>query len=311
MEMQHFVNIDSLRRDDICVGKGSRNRNDSAFWRGDIISVTEKIDGSNASLRYNPDTGEFDAFSRKLPIYADDETPMVAFLNYAKTLNAADYADTPNYVIFGEWLRQHRIIYHPECMLKRYVYSIYDTNIQNWVTPDVVKEFCKTHNLEYVHELYYGPFISWDHCMSFMNQPFYGDAQEGVVVRNVSALERNDRSSHILKLVNDEYKETKDIQKIDPTKAASYEHTLDLIEFIVTKNRVEKIMLSLSEEGLIPENPTLDDISLIKKYVTSSVYRDCEKEEPEILYHCGKSAGNLCAGLTMKYIYDILKEKEN
>ena len=57
------------------------------------------------------------------------------------------------------------------------------------------------------NELYYGPFISWSHCLSFANAPAYGTQQEGIVIKNQTALEQ-ERGPHILKYVNPEFKET-------------------------------------------------------------------------------------------------------
>lgn len=45
-----------------------------------------------------------------------------------------------------------------------------------------MKEFAKEYGFNYVHELYYGEFISWEHCFSFANSPMYGEQQEGIAI---------------------------------------------------------------------------------------------------------------------------------
>lgn len=45
-----------------------KNKNTWAFEPGDHIVIQIKIDGSNASVRYDPETGKLAAFSRKQQI---------------------------------------------------------------------------------------------------------------------------------------------------------------------------------------------------------------------------------------------------
>ena len=51
--MKHFVDIEVLREKDEDLGGGLiKKGNAQAFNVGDVISITEKIDGSNASIEY-------------------------------------------------------------------------------------------------------------------------------------------------------------------------------------------------------------------------------------------------------------------
>ena len=76
--------------------------------------------------------------------------------------------------------------------------SSYSRQLRN---QDFVKKFAEKYDFCYPHELYYGPFISWNHCLSFANAPAYGTQQEGIVIKNQTALEQ-ERGPHILKIVN-------------------------------------------------------------------------------------------------------------
>ena len=66
------------------------------------------------------------------------------------------------------------------------------------VCKNEVKQICKFIGLEYIEELYYGSFISWEHCKSFLNKSVaYGPEQEGIVIKNQSKLRREDNKNPI------------------------------------------------------------------------------------------------------------------
>lgn len=61
MKQKHFLDIENLRENDTELRRG----NGYGFEKGDIVSITEKIDGSNSSIKYDPETDSLIAFSRK------------------------------------------------------------------------------------------------------------------------------------------------------------------------------------------------------------------------------------------------------
>ena len=197
--MKHYIDIQQLIEKDTEL----KESNCKAFVPGDMISITEKVDGSNASITI--EDGVLKAFSRKQEL--DETNTLDGFWNFVQTLKAEDFDQ--NLVIFGEWLRKNKIVYNPEAMHKWYVFDIYDKNTGTWKSQMFVKGYCIAHDLEYVHTLYEGPFISWDHCRTFMNSPIYGARQEGIVVKNISKLfDENNRQPSYLKLVNEDFKES-------------------------------------------------------------------------------------------------------
>lgn len=307
MEMKKFVDIENLRDADVDLGGGiMRKRNDLAFRKGNIISITEKIDGSNASIAYDVEDGTLKAFSRRQPLAFDNT--LAGFYNYVQTLPAKEYADTPNYVIFGEWSRRNKIIYDEDKTNKWYIYSIYDKTTEQWLPQAAVIAFANKHNLEYVHELYYGPFISWEHCRSFCHSPAYGERQEGIVIRNMDALANPDnRYPHILKIVNEDFAETQKRQKVvDPAVEAARAEARSLMETIVTRNRIEKELLKMRDDGIIGDEVIPEDMKIVAKNLPKRIYTDCIKEEPEIVEKCGEYAGKMCSSITMQIARDIL-----
>lgn len=306
VDMKKYIDIEVLRDADVDLGGGLfRKRNDLAFHVGDIISITEKLDGSNASTQYND--GKMLSFSRRQPL--DELNTLAGFYTFVSSLNPKDYADTPDYVIFGEWLRKNKISYNDENMLKWYIYSIYDKKNEKWLSVDEVKEFAKSHGLTYVHEFYYGPFISWEHCRSFMNMPQYGDRQEGIVVRNITALsDENNRYPHILKIVNEDFAETmkSKVRVVDPAVEAAKAESRALMESIVTKNRVKKELLKMRDDGILPNNIEPEHMGIVAKNLPKRIIADCVKEENEIFMKAGEYAGKMCASISMQIARDIL-----
>ena len=318
--MKHYVDIAVLREKDEDLGGGLiKKGNAGAFKKGDLISITEKVDGSNASISL--DNNIIKAFSRK-----DELTPtqtLDGFYDYVQGLKKDIIFSECNeleYVIFGEWLRKNKIKYFTENMKKWYVYSIWDRKTECWLSQEKVKEFCERKGLLYVHELYYGPFISWEHCRSFCNSPMYGDKQEGIVVRNIDALARNillrekgaieglHFDPHILKIVNDDFKESMKakIREVDPVKEAERARALELMESIVTKNRVEKMLLKLRDECIIPDELIPEHMGLIAKNLPKRIFEDFVKEEPEIVNACKEYAGKMCSTISMKIVRNML-----
>lgn len=311
--MKHFIDIENIREQDIDLGEGKiRYNNISGFKVGDIISITTKIDGSNASITYNETTGELDAFSRKQELTYNNT--LNGFYNYAKQLDKTAFKNHKNYIVYGEWMgcskRQNKITY--ERVFSWLIYSIWDTNTNLWLNQDKVKEFAKESGLEYIEELYYGPFVSWDHCKSFLHNSKYGNVQEGIVIRNIDELKRNgadDKHCHwIIKIVNTDFAESmvKKQRIKDPTKEKAKNEADELLKQIITQNRVEKCLHKLQEEKELPNNLDVQCLGDVAKKLTKRVFEDIVKEEPEIVAKCGEYAGKACNKLTMEIVRKLV-----
>ena len=57
----------------------------SAFHTGDIIQITEKLDGSNASVQYDVDSSSICAYSRKQPL--DFKNNLNGFYEFAQNMD--------------------------------------------------------------------------------------------------------------------------------------------------------------------------------------------------------------------------------
>lgn len=299
MQQKKFMNIQRLK-DQFVDG----------FRPGDMIVVQEKIDGSNAATRYDAETGTMVAFSRKKTL--DQYNTLNGFYNYIQTLNVDDYKEFPQYVIFGEWTgARNAIIYNKESTNKWYVFDIYNVEKEQYLPQEYVKEFAEEHDLIYVNTYYVGPFISWEHTMSFMGTSAYGDTQEGIVVKNQTRLnDQSERLPFVVKIVGEKFQEIKKsnhIRKIeDPQKLQERQNAMTLTESIVTMRRVEKELYKMRDEGILPLDWSESDMTKVARELPSRVYADCVKEEPEIVNEVGKYFGKFCSATAMKYARNII-----
>lgn len=282
--MKHYIEIQRLRTQDVVVDDTlTLEKNTDAFIQGDIISITEKIDGANSSIYYDKKLDRLRCFSSKNEL--DFSNQLRGFLIYVKSLDMGPFIKYPNYIFFGEWLVSHTVIYDESNYNKWYLFSVYDTVSGRWLSQDFVKKFAEKYDFFYPHELYYGPFMSWSHCLSFANDPAYGTQQEGIVIKNQTALE----------------------QERGPNKLNEKAEAEEYIRMIVTDARVMKCYHKLVDNGILPEKFELKYMKHVAQNLPKAVYEDCVKEELEILKKAGEFGGKLCSKVTMEIIKDKLK----
>lgn len=299
MVQKHFMDIQRLK-------EGYAD----GFQPGDYVSIQEKVDGSNASFRYDEESGKLVAFSRKKTL--DFQNTLSGFWNYIQSLDAEKFKDTPNYVVFGEWTgARNAIVYDNIHTGQWYVYDIYDVETEEYLPQYKVRKFVAKHGLTYVHTFYEGKWISWDHAMSFIQKPAYGDIQEGIVIKNMTRLnDPNSRLPFVVKVVGEKFHEVKKdnhIKKIvDPQKLQEREEAMRIVKSIVTKRRVEKHLYKMRDDGLIPTDWSENDMGVIARNLPSLVFEDCMKEEKETVEKAGKFFGKFCSSVCMMYAKNIV-----
>lgn len=286
------------------------------FSKDDIISITEKIDGSNASYEYNQISGEIDCFSRKNPL--TPEMTLMGFYEYCHRLpqETIDFLkNNPTLRVFGEWNLKHIVKYLPEQVKTFHCFDIYDTENQLWLPWTEVKNMCKEAGIETVPEFYYGNFVSWEHVLSFVGKTEFGlTTGEGVVVKNQTRLnDPNNRLPFVTKLVAADFKERMDRpakEPISPEELEKRNKNRSLAETIVTYPRVEKNLYKLiTEDNLVPEDWEATDMPVIARNLPSAVYRDCVKEANDVVVQVG-DFGKICNQIVMGYVKEMLKKKQ-
>ena len=301
--MKKYIDIENLREFDLDIGNGSiRKGNAHLFEVGDIISITEKRDGSNASATW--ENNQVKVFSRRMELNYNNT--LNGFYNHILSLPENIFSENPDYIFFGEWGTKNKLIY-TDNNTTWYIFDIWDKVEEKWLNPTIVKELCSKYNLTYINELYYGSFISWEHCRTFMNKPAYGDKQEGCVVRNITKFNSPDsRLPFILKIVNEDFKESMAEKVIDPEKEKAKLDAEKLGGSICTENRILKCLTKLQEDKIIPLEITPKDMKIVAQNLPKAVFDDCLKEEKEIVMAMGEYAGKIINSLTMKTVRNLI-----
>ena len=244
----------------------------------DNITITEKLDGANASFKLNRENG-VDCLSRNGPV--DETNTLRGYFGWIKE-NINPKLLNPRYRYFGEWLVSHHIQYKPECYQRFYLFSVYDDELQEYL-PDIVAEVeSKRLGLDTVPMFYKGKYISFEHLMEFVGKSDiavkYG---EGIVVKNTNY---RDKFGHqcFVKLVHENFSEVqKQKPPKDPNRPATPEQ--EFATMCVTKARVDKMLHKLVDEGIIEPDFGIEDMGLILKNLGNRIYEDILKEESDSL----------------------------
>lgn len=288
----------------------------STFEVGEPIVIQVKIDGSNASIAYDSKTNSLVAFSRRQAL--NEMNTLNGFWNYVQSLDVKAFAEIlgDRYIIFGEWLVPHSVKYPEDMYKKFYMFDVWDRETEQYLTQEdslAIFDRLKNYIPNYVHTLYNGPFISWEHTLAFLKENIYGEApcMEGIVIKRQDKLwSKSSRLPYYVKVVNEKFSEVHSSKPktIDPEKLAAREAEQAAVAEVVTKRRITKGLEKLIEDNIIPFDWDEHNMREISKTLPSFIYQDCQKEEPEIVINC-ENFGKICSQLTMKYVRNILQEK--
>lgn len=304
MVQKHFMDIERIKFSDEL-----KNGNTDGFKVGNIIQISEKVDGSNASICYDVDTNKLIAFSRKQELSYNNT--LNGFWNWVQTLDVTPFLKYPNYVFFGEWLVPHTVQYKEDAYRKFYFYDVFDKESQGYLPQVDVKKLAEEFGFIYVHEYYYGPFISWEHCESFLDKGSEIAVKdiEGIVVKDQTALNSTySKLPFVLKIINESFSEVKKtkVKVIKPDQQTSMDKAANIVAMLVTKNRVEKEIYKMRDEGILPEKIEPTDMGIVARYLPKRIYDDCMKEEKEYVIEAGEYFGRFCNAATMKFAKEII-----
>lgn len=309
MQQKHFTDIEVARP----IDDEFKVNNVGSFAVGDHISIQEKIDGANSSLAWDNEENVLKAFSRKRELTF--QNTLNGFWNYAQSVPrdvSTWFGMNPNMVMFGEWdIGCNKIKdYFEKYKHTWIVYDIYNKETEHYMPQEYVKHVTNQLNLQYIHVLYDGPFISWEHVTNFLQECTYGPTQEGVVIKNQDRLNDVDaRIPSYLKIVNADFKEKMKtrVHREKSINEIEEENRIDeLIKSIVTRRRVEKCLEKLRDEGILPQKIMPKDMKLVARNIPKCVYDDCVKEEKEIVDSCGTAFGKKCSSTAMAIARQII-----
>lgn len=294
--MKHYIDIQRLN-----------TKFADAFRVGDYITITEKIDGANFSIKYDPETDRVKAFSRKQELSFGNN--LRGAWDWAQKLDKGRVHAVlgDNLILFGEWLVSHSVPYPDDKYGKPYFFDLYDASEEIWCSHDEALRVVNALGLEFVPIFYVGQFTSWDDVRSYVGRTdLGGEYGEGVVVKNQTRLnDPNNRLPFYTKIVGERFAEKAERKiKSQPSaeKMAREAELNDMVASIVTPARVEKMVNKFVDEGLIPEDWDARDMGTIAKNLGRRIYEDCVKEEPDTVNEVGDSFGKRASSLAMAHV---------
>lgn len=291
------------------------------FNVGENIVIQEKIDGSNASIRYDEESGTLKAFSRRLEL--NSENTLNGFWDYVQSLNTIAFKEVlgSRYIVFGEWMGAKHAIKYPEDVYgKFWMFDVWDTQTEQYLPYEETRAFygrliaCgnKGKKFNFVPVFYIGKFESWEKAMELVGKTEVGaePSGEGIVIKRQDYLDsKSSRLPFYVKIVSEQFSEVHKSRKqkvIDPAAIAKKEANIALAATIVTQQRVQKMLYKFIEDGLLPQDWDEHNLKDISKILPNAIYRDCVKEENETVQQV-EDFGKVAAKLSMSIVRDLIK----
>lgn len=272
MNHKKFMDIQRAKQDNI-----------QGFEKGDTIVIQEKIDGANASIRYDPENNCVVAQSRK-QILSETNT-LRGFYEWSQKLSVDKIrlALGNNLVLYGEWLVSHSVPYPKDRYSQFYAYDIYDTQRNCYCKQSVVKTIVEHLGINYVPVFYIGEFVDWETCNSYVGKTkLGGEYGEGIVIKNQSKI-NNPKEQFYLKVVCEKFSEVshnKKPKEVDLDKLKTEQQLTELCSTVITVARVRKELLKMVDENIIPATFGFEQMGIIAKDLFPRIVADCKKEEP-------------------------------
>lgn len=278
---------------------------EGVLQEGDIISITEKIDGANASFCLDEtNTLGVSCYSRNKPL--TEENRLRGFYDWVNdNIIPIKNKLKKGYRYFGEWLVSHKVVYKDEAYYNFYLFSIWDEENQIYLSDEIVQAEAKRLELKTPEYFYYGEYKSFEHLMSFVGKSNLTKEQntgEGIVVKNVGYFDKNNKQVFV-KLVSEKFAEVQKQKK--PKNPNVDSKIIETIKSVLTKARVSKLIHKLVDEGLLKEDFTISDMGTILRELKDKPYQDILKEEPELI---GNIEEKLIKRTIGKNIPNIVKE---
>lgn len=291
------------------------------FNVGEDIVIQEKIDGSNASIRYDEESGTLKAFSRRLELSADNT--LNGFWDYVQTLNLDTFKEIlgSRYIVFGEWMGAKHAIKYPENVYgKFWMFDVWDTQTEQYLPYEETRSFYdkliargnEDNKFNFVPVFYIGKFESWEKTSELVGRTEVGaePTGEGIVIKRQNCLDsKSSRLPFYVKIVSEQFSEVHKSKKqkaIDPEVIAKKEANLALAATIVTPQRIQKMIYKFIEDGLLPQDWDEHNLKDISKILPNAIYKDCVKEENETVQQV-EDFGKVAAKLSMSIVRDLIK----
>lgn len=245
---------------------------------GDIITITEKLDGANASISIN-ENFDIEVFSRRQKL-SEDNT-LQGWYGYAhehiadKLMNIyGDLNWIGKKILYGEWLVPHKIQYKEEFFRKFYPFALYDVCADKYCSFKDVQYVADALGLTTPQVFYHGEFTKIQDYIEFVGKSNMTESEgEGIVIFNQSNPCENSRTKIVSKAFSEKAKVKAHIIK-DLSESEKW------ISEFATEARIQKIIYKLIDEELLPEIE-FKNFGLIANPVSELVFEDILEEESD------------------------------
>lgn len=293
--------------DIIRYGHSSTN---GVLQEGDYITITERIDGANASFTVD-DTNMLGVSCYSRNTILNEDNRLRGFYDWvSNNIVIIKNKLNPNYRYYGEWLVSHKVQYKPEAYNNFYLFSIFDEINNIYLDDSIVKEEAKRLNLKTVPYFYEGKYESFEHISNFIGKSdltLIPNEGEGVVVKNINYKDKYNRQLFI-KLVSEKFVEVQK-QKLPKNPNVNVKE-IELVKSVLTKARVSKLIHKLVDEGLLQEDYSIECMGIILKQLNKRVYEDIMKEESELFQEYESDIiKRICGKNVSVVVKEVLKEE--
>lgn len=258
------------------------------YLPGDHVVITEKIDGANASFQ-KPGEGVFHRYSR-----LEELNPGKTLSGFYDAIERALEGKelNPNYRYYGEWLSNHKVIYEEADKKQFYLYDVQDVASGEYLSHELVMQMAKELGLRHAPVLFNGILEGTPDAIEAFVQSFVGKTKmnamlshkkrglipmgEGIVVRTYNRKRPNGKRI-ITKIVVDELAESRfNREHKEPKNVSETEYAVAHM----TENRIEKMLMKLVDEGVLPEGWKLAEAKAKITYLVERVVKDVLDEHP-------------------------------
>lgn len=274
----------------------------NSFNAEDLIHISEKIDGANASFMVD-ENGVRHFYSRNKELsFADTLRGFVIWADAnIKWENVAN-----GFICYGEWVVQHKISYNEDVKNTFVLFDIYCIETNRYLSPDAVKRIADFIGVKTPECFYYGSYQGLEHIKQFVGMSNITEKGEGVVIKNIT-------QDFKCKWVREDFSEVKSPKQPKLPNENDLKVSM-LIEQLLTYPRVEKILYKGLDEGTYDSFDT-SNFGSIMKYMGNNVVEDIVKEESdmipnELLEDFVKSAKKRIPIMTKEVINQILVNEE-
>lgn len=250
------------------------------------FSISEKLDGANASFTYDRANNKMRAFSRNQEL--SEGNTLNGFYQFVQELfkefDESQLELLEGRTIFGEWMTKHKVSYKDEVYkrffafdtfnLKTERYEDYYTRTQIFVRLQL--DVAPVMRLITPQQIKEGLAEEIQALVGKSNLTMKPDTGEGVVIKS---LESRSTTEESYKFVTDAFRESKGLKKAKPVQGAEH-----IVDYAITSNRLEKLIYKKMDEGVLEESDlTLQQFGKVMGAVAKDFQEDILEEEMDVL----------------------------